>query len=126
MKDFKIGVVGPCAAGKTTLIAGLKAHDYQVKHIAQEHSYVPDMWKRLTNPDFLIYLDVSYPISMKRRALNWNQQEFDEQVRRLTHARQHADFYLKTDFLTSQEVLDRVLGFIASVSGESPQNSALR
>ncbi len=55
-----IGVVGPCGAGKSSLVAGLKAEGFLVRHIAQEHSYVPDMWKRLSNPDILIYLDVSY------------------------------------------------------------------
>ena len=57
MDSPKIGVVGPCAAGKTTLIAGLRNHGYTAKHIAQEHSYVPAMWQLLTNPDILIYLD---------------------------------------------------------------------
>jgi len=26
----------------------------------QEHSYVKDMWLRLTNPDVLVFLDASY------------------------------------------------------------------
>ena len=55
-----IGVVGPCAAGKTTLVAALREMGYNVRHIAQEHSYVPYMWQRLAKPDLLIYLDVSY------------------------------------------------------------------
>ncbi len=59
-----IGVVGPCAAGKTTLVSGLRQAGYEVRHIAQEHSYVADMWKRLTNPDILIYLHVSYPLDV--------------------------------------------------------------
>jgi thymidylate kinase len=125
MKGIKVGIVGPCAAGKTTLIAGLKANDYSLehiawaKHIAQEHSYVPDMWKRLTNPDILIFLDVSYLVSKKRRALDWSQKEFEEQLHRLRHARQNADFYINTDDLKPQEVLEQVLGFIVSVAGES-------
>jgi dephospho-CoA kinase len=41
MKKLRIGVVGPCAAGKTTLVAALKNRGYEVHHIAQEHSYVP-------------------------------------------------------------------------------------
>jgi len=32
-------------------------------HIAQEHSYVPYMWKRITNPDLLIYLNASFEVS---------------------------------------------------------------
>lgn len=107
-----IGVVGPCAAGKTTLIAGLKTLGYNARHIAQEHSYTPAMWQKLSNPDLLIYLDVSYEASMKRRKLDWTQAEYDEQQRRLEHARQHADLYLNTDNLTIDQVLEKALDFI--------------
>ncbi len=112
MKPLKIGVVGPCAAGKTTLIQALRARGYQAKHIAQEHSYVPDMWQRLTRPDVLIYLDVSYPLTLIRRKLDWTYAEYMEQLQRLRHARRHADFYLLTDSLTPQEVLERVLTYL--------------
>jgi hypothetical protein len=109
---LKIGVVGPCAAGKTTLIAGLKARGFAARHIAQEHSYVPAMWQRLVDPDVLIFLDVSYELSVTRRCLDWTLDEYDIQQRRLQHARQHADLYLCTDELTSTQVLDRVLLFL--------------
>lgn len=111
--DRLIGIVGPCAAGKTTLITGLNQHGYsRVRHIAQEHSYVPDMWKRLTNPDILIYLDVSYPLTIQRRKMDWTKTEYQEQLQRLRHARLYADLYIPTDHLTPQEVLDRVLSFL--------------
>lgn len=109
-----IGIVGPCSAGKSTLIAGLKNHGLLARHIAQEHSYTPDMWQRLADPKYLIYLDVSYPVSMKRRPLDMTVAEFDEQMHRLEHARQHANYYLHTDDISPQEVLERVLAFIAS------------
>ena len=115
MSDPKIGIVGPCAAGKTTLIAGLKRRGYTGKHIAQEHSYVADMWQRLARPDILIYLDVSYPLTLKRRNMNWSPKEYDEQVRRLQHARQHADVFLNTDNLSIDDVLDRVIDFLKMV-----------
>jgi cytidylate kinase len=119
MKDrVDIGVVGPCAAGKSTLIAGLKDSGYKSRHIAQEHSHVPDMWQRLTNPRFLIYLDVSFPVSVERRKLNWTLEEYLEQVNRLRHARQHADFYLDTDPFTIQEVLDQVLSFLQTAGAD--------
>jgi len=112
MKGIKIGIVGPCAAGKTTLVDNLKNYGYVSKHIAQEHSYVADMWKRLTNPDILIYLDVSYPLTLQRRHMNWSPVEYQEQLRRLNHARYHADLYINTDQLTSEEVLVRVLSYL--------------
>jgi hypothetical protein len=107
--DVLVGVVGPCAAGKSTLIAGLAALGVPARHIAQEHSYVPDMWLRLTHPGFLIYLDVSYEISRMRRKLDWTEQDYLEQCRRLAHARRFANLYLNTDPMTPAEVLSAVL-----------------
>jgi deoxyadenosine/deoxycytidine kinase len=114
-KDLKIGVVGPCTAGKTTLINGLLHNGYNAKQIAQEHSYVQDMWERLTHPDILIYLDVSYSYTMKRRKFNWSIQEYNTQVDRLRHAREHADIYINTDSLSPQDVLAQVMNFLVSV-----------
>ena len=114
-KDLKIGVVGPCAAGKTTLINGLLYNGYNAKQIAQEHSYVQDMWERLTHPDILIYLDVSYSYTIKRRNLNWSIKEFNTQVGRLRHAREHADIHINTDSFSSQDVLDQAMKFLDSV-----------
>jgi hypothetical protein len=91
-------------------------HGYNAKHIAQEHSFVPDMWMRLAKPDVLIYLDVSYPVSMKRRPLDMTMVDFAEQCTRLEHARQHADLYIFTDELSPKQVLQRVLNFIAGAS----------
>jgi deoxyadenosine/deoxycytidine kinase len=114
-----IGVVGPCGAGKSSLVAGLKAQGILVRHIAQEHSYVPDMWKRLTNPNILIYLDVSYENTILRRKLDWTYEEYAEQLHRLRHARQHADLFLDTNPLTPDEVLLTAVTFIKSVRENS-------
>jgi len=111
-KSNLIGLVGPCSAGKSTLIGRLKALGYSCRHIAQEHSYVPDMWQRLVNPIVLIYLDVSYSVSMNRRPLNINPAEFEEQKNRLSHAFQNADLYLHTDELTPDEVQNLVIDFL--------------
>jgi deoxyadenosine/deoxycytidine kinase len=113
-KRFLIGVVGPCGSGKTTLIAGLEREGFRCRHIAQEHSYVPDMWKRITNPDLLIYLNSSFEVSTQRRKLNWNEADYQEQLRRLDHAYQHADLIIETADLSSPEVLERALSFIKS------------
>jgi thymidylate kinase len=70
------------------------------------------MWQKLAKPEKLIYLDVSYAVSMQRRPLDMTRNEFEEQNRRLAHARQHADFYLHTDPLTPAEVLNRVSEYL--------------
>jgi deoxyadenosine/deoxycytidine kinase len=111
-KSYLIGIVGPCAAGKTTLTMNLNRYGLSARHIAQEHSYVADMWKRLTNPDVLVFLDASYPVTLRRRQLNWTVDEYNEQHFRLRHARQHANLYIFTDNLTAEEVLKAVLSYL--------------
>jgi deoxyadenosine/deoxycytidine kinase len=114
-KAIRVGIVGPCAAGKSTLVSGLKSLGIQAKHIAQEHSYVQDMWKRLTNPDLLVYLDVSYPVTLVRRKLDWSYPEYQEQLRRLNHARSSAQLIIDTDRYTAEEVLGVTLQFIQNL-----------
>jgi deoxyadenosine/deoxycytidine kinase len=114
-----IGVVGPCGAGKSSLVAGLRSRGYLIRHIAQEHSYVPDMWRRLTNPDILIYLDVSYENTVLRRKLDWTYQEYLEQLHRLRHARQYADLYIDTNSLLLEDVFQSVESFIQSIQSST-------
>ena len=99
-----IGIVGVCASGKSTLIRHLTALGYHCRHIAQEHSYVPDMWKRLTNPDILIYLIASYEKTLERKNLRWTREEYQIQLERLRHARTNADILIDTDALTPDEL----------------------
>lgn len=111
-RGLLIGVVGVCAAGKSTLVGELRARGYQAKHIAQEHSYVSDMWRRITHPDLLVFLDASYPVTIERRRLDWREADWQEQQRRLAHARQHCDLYLLTDSLTPVQVVAQVLALV--------------
>jgi cytidylate kinase len=113
-KSWLIGVVGPCASGKSTLITGFDLANVRFRHIAQEHSYVAAMWQRLTNPDFLVFLDASYEVTCQRRRLNWTVDEYLEQHRRLAHALVHADCYILTDDLSPADVRGRVLEFLRS------------
>jgi cytidylate kinase len=107
-----IAVVGPCAAGKSSLVKGLKARGYNARCVAQDHSYVPDMWQRITNPDLLIYLDAEWNTIARRRRISWTERYLNDERHRLCHARQHCDLYLRTDDLTAEEVLQRVLTFL--------------
>jgi hypothetical protein len=72
------------------------------------------MWQRITQPDLLVYLDVSWEIARQRRPTDTGADWWNELAWRLRHARKHADLYLNTDELTSQEVLERTLVFLKS------------
>jgi deoxyadenosine/deoxycytidine kinase len=108
-----IGIVGPCGSGKSTLIAGLEKAGYKCRHIAQEHSYVPYMWQRITNPDVLIFLEASFPTCTRRRQLNWTQADYEEQIHRLSHAHQNAHLVIATDDLSPADVLQAALTFLS-------------
>ena len=113
-----IGVVGPCGSGKSTLIAGLEAQGHRCRHIAQEHSYVPTMWRLITNPDVLIYLDCSFENSTSRRKLNWLLSDYEEQLRRLSHAHEHANLIIDTNSIPAEDVLSRALGYLKGIPKE--------
>jgi guanylate kinase len=108
-----IGIVGPCGSGKSTLIAGLDKHGYRCRHIAQEHSYVKYMWQHITNPNILIFLQCSFENSTSRRRLNWMPADHEEQLGRLSHAREHANLIIDTDSLTAEDVLAQALDYLS-------------
>jgi guanylate kinase len=107
-----VAVVGPCGSGKTTLVNGLRPFGLDVRHVAQEHSYVADMWRRLVHPDILIFLDASYAETMRRRQLNWTTEEYQEQHHRLRDARANADLYILTDHFTPDQLIEIVLAWM--------------
>lgn len=109
----RIALVGPCASGKSTLARSLRELGYEVREPAQEHSMVQDMWQRLTHPDILIFLDVTLEtiLARGRQGNIWKPAYLAEQHRRLAHAREHCDLYIRTDALEPAEILARVVAF---------------
>ena len=96
------------------------AAGYQVRQPAQEHSYVPDMWRRNNPPDILIYLDVDSANAQKRRTyVGADPQRLLDQRQRLSHAFQHCDFYLDTSELTPAQVEVRVIRFLQQTPDET-------
>ncbi len=109
-----VAVVGACGSGKSTLVRGLQAHGVNARQVVQEHSYVLDMWARITKPDLLIYLDASLATIRNRR----NDPDLpgwlvEDEIRRLRHARTHCDLCIQTDSLTPSDVLEQALAFLA-------------
>jgi shikimate kinase len=112
-----VAVVGPCGAGKTTLVHGLGARGIAARQIAQEHSFVPDLW-RFAAPRALIYLDASFTTCTRRKRFDWKPEEYGEQLRRLTDARRHCSLYVATDDMSPEAVLEAVLSELARLGQE--------
>jgi nicotinamide riboside kinase len=108
-----VAVVGPCTSGKTLLAEALRSAGFRSHAVAQEHSYVADMWQRTVDPDVLIYLDVSYEAARQRRQISWGPDRLEEQVARLRHARTHCDLYIQTDGRTPESICQEVLAFLS-------------
>jgi hypothetical protein len=109
----RLAIVGPCVSGKSELVKALRDAGYEARHVAQEHSYVPEMWRLMARPDALIYLDVDYAAAKARRPrIDWGAERLEEQAERLAHARQHCDLYIDTSTLSRDEVRRRVFRFL--------------
>ena len=109
---LRVAVVGPCASGKSTLTAALRAAGYEARQPAQEHSYVPDMWRRLVDPDVLIYLDISYEALLERRPHFGEREYLEREKARLAHARAHADLVVDTSELAVEVVAAQVMSLL--------------
>jgi hypothetical protein len=100
----RIVVVGVCAAGKSVLVRRLQVCGFNARSCAQEHSYVPDMWRRLSRPQVLVYLDAS-ALTLRRRGRAYMDEAYlAKQHHRLRHAREHCQIYVDTDPLDEEQV----------------------
>lgn len=119
-RSLRVAVVGVCAAGKSTLVAALRKDGYEARHVAQEHSHVPDLWQRNGRPDVLVYLDASYETIQVRRAQTlFRPEDLREQRRRLAHARAHCDLLINTSRLDATDVVAQVLAFLSKRAASS-------
>ena len=116
-RTFRVAVVGACSSGKSTLVSTLRDVGFDARHVAQEHSFVPTMWKEISKPDVLIYLEVDLD-NLIARWPNAHFQAHDllEQNRRLAHARAHCDLYLNTNQLNSDEVKEGALTYLEQLT----------
>lgn len=108
----RVVVVGPCASGKTTLVAALRAHGFDASVSAQEHSAVPSLWQR-TEPDVLIALLVNIEAVRERRDASWPSWLHDVQEGRLANAQDAADLVIDTSDLEASDVAERAIQFLA-------------
>ena len=101
-------MIGHCAAGKSTLVNGLRDAGIDAHASAQEHSVIPHLWKHL-HPDLLIFLDVDLETVQQRRGGSWPATIFMLQERRLAPSRSLADLEIQTSQTDVEETLSRAL-----------------
>ena len=108
-----VKIVGVSAAGKSTLVAGLRQLGYNARPVAQEHSQVPDMWQRIRPPNRLIFLDADLTAQGERRPdVTWDEPWRRTELKRLAHARSHADLVIDTSLLSPENVLNQAVDFL--------------
>jgi GTPase SAR1 family protein len=112
-ESTKIVVVGPCAAGKSTLVEALQARGYDAHASGQEHSAIASLWQH-SHPDVLIALEVDISAVWARRGNDWPEWLHDLQVQRLREAAEAADLAIDTTDLDPVGVVDRVLAYLSS------------
>ena len=121
--EMKIAIVGVCARGKTTLVAGLREAGYDAYNVAQEHSCVHNFWAK-KNPDLVVMIDATLPAIHKRRLVYWGEDRLVTQHKRLADAKAHADLYIQTDELDAEAVRQKVIEFIENYQREHASRKA--
>jgi len=117
-RPLQIVVVGTCASGKSTLVKALRSRGFNAFACAQEHSFVPDLW-RLRKPDLVVFLEADLAAIRRRRSPTWSETIYRAQRQRLANARQAADVVIDTSRvdvhstvrLVERAALQRVLEF---------------
>jgi ABC-type cobalamin/Fe3+-siderophores transport system ATPase subunit len=107
----KVVVVGPCAAGKSTLVTALRALGYNAHVSGQEHSEIATLWQH-SEPDVLIALHVDICAVRARRGDDWPEWLHDLQVQRLAAASRAANLAIDTTVISPQSVVDRVVAYL--------------
>lgn len=108
---LKVVIVGPCASGKSSLVAALRERGIDARVVAQEHSIVRDLWRR-QDPDLLVALDVDLETLRARRSPTWLASVYESQRARLAPAFMAADLVLDTSPLSPEEVIATVLAWL--------------
>ncbi len=113
MQSDLVKIVGVSAAGKSTLVTGLRRLGFNARPVAQEHSQVPDMWQQIRPPHLLIFLDADLTAQGARRPdVSWNEPWRRTELQRLEHARGHADLIIDTSLFASENVLEQAVDFL--------------
>jgi signal recognition particle receptor subunit beta len=110
---MRIAVVGVCASGKTTIVRALRQAGYDAYVVAQEHSIIPDLWRR-SRPDHVVVLEADLETIRQRRGPAWPEWLYRTQCDRLADARANATVTIDTGALTVDETVRAILAAIES------------
>lgn len=111
---MRVVVVGPCASGKSTLVAVLEARGLDAYAVAQEHSDIPELWAR-RQPERLIYLAVSLnTLRARRRNPFWPRWVYERQLSRLANARSRADLVIDTNNMDLPAVVELAVKWLTT------------
>jgi predicted ATPase len=109
----RIVVVGPCAAGKSTLVAALLERGYDAYAVAQEHSIIRDLWNR-RDPDVVVALDLDLAVLRHRRSPTWSADIYARQHERLQPAFAAAHLHIDTGIHDIDTALRMTLDLLES------------
>lgn len=98
--------MGVCASGKSTLKKHLDALGIASHAIAQEHSQVPQLFRRQGR--WVVLLVANWQTVHRRRQLSWDREFYRTEWDRLRAARQDAHLIIHTDALTPHQVAREV------------------
>jgi hypothetical protein len=109
----RVAVVGPCASGKSTLVAALRERGFDAVVIGQEHSIVHRLWARGA-PDVLIALTVDIETIRRRRDPGWSAELLRTQQQRLAEAYAEADLILDSTRLDRSAMIDHAVRWLTA------------
>jgi epoxyqueuosine reductase QueG len=107
----RIVVIGPCASGKTTLVARLKDLGYDAHACGQEHSEITELWRHL-NPAVVIGLQIDLDTLRQRRSATWSDRLYARQLTRLESGYDRADMLIDCDTFNADEVIRQVVDWL--------------
>lgn len=108
---MRIAVVGVCASGKTTVVRALRQAGYDAYVVGQEHSVIPDLWRR-TRPDHVVVLEADLATVRERRGPAWPEWLYRTQRQRLADARAHATVTVDTGALSVGETVNAIVAHL--------------
>ncbi|MDI3341102.1 MAG: hypothetical protein QJR03_11295 [Sphaerobacter sp.] len=110
---MRVAVVGVCASGKTTVTEGLRRRGYDAYVVGQEHSIIPDLWRR-SHPDHVVVLEADLATVRARRGEAWPEWLYHAQRERLAHARAHATVVVDTSGRRVDETVQIIVDALAA------------